>query len=425
MRYFYTLLFYLLLPFILLRLLWRAQKAPAYAKRWAERFGYIKNFPRLDNSIWIHAVSLGEVLAAAPLIKALQKQFPEQAMVVTTLTPTGSERVHAIFNSSVYHVYAPYDLPDAIARFLTHCQPKLLVIIETEIWPNIIHSCAMRKIPLLIANGRLSKQSAQGYQRFASLTQQTLAQVTHLAVQTQAEAERFIGLGMQASRITVTGNIKFDIEIPANVSEQAQQLKQQWGADRPVWIAASTHQSEDEVVLAAFKIIRQQFPQLLLILVPRHPERFNQVASLCLQQGFSITRRSENVMATVTTDIFLGDTLGELLLFYHAADIAFVGGSLVPVGGHNLLEPAAVSIPTLTGPNMFNFLEINRMLQAAGAVFKVTNSQQMAEQILRLLNNPANLTQAGRNALQVIEANRGSLKMHLQLISDIIAKKIG
>lgn len=407
-----------------LRLRWRARKAPAYAERWSERFGYAPQLPPLNNSLWIHAVSLGEVLAATPLIKALQKQYPDKPLVVTTLTPTGSKQVSTAFKETVHHVYAPYDLPAAIRRLLAKIKPELLIIIETEIWPNIIHECAQQQIPVMIANGRLSAQSARGYQRFASLTAATLQKITRLAVQTQAEAERFIQLGMPKNHISVTGNIKFDIEPPKHLAEQAAGLRQQWGANRPVWIAASTHNGEDEEVLAAFQIARQQFPTLLLILVPRHPERFDQVATLCQQQGFTITRRSQHTAATTATDIFLGDTLGELFLFYQAADIAFVGGSLIPVGGHNLLEPAAVGLPSLTGPHMFNFLEINRMLQQAGAAFTINNAAEMAAQLVNLLADPEACRLAGQQGQKVIAANRGSLQKHLEQIADILARKM-
>lgn len=424
MIYLYTLLFYLLLPFILLRLVWRARKAPAYLKRWSERFGFVQHLPKLSQSIWVHAVSLGEVLAATPLVKALQQQYPDKAIIVTTLTPTGSERVEAIFNNSVYHVYAPYDLPALISRFLKRVNPALLIIIETEIWPNIIHQCTQRQIPIIIANGRLSAQSARGYARFRALTAATLRQVTQLAAQTPAEAERFIELGLPAERITITGNIKFDIEIPTALAEKAIALKQQWGSNRPVWIAASTHDGEEEQILTAFKTVKHQFPQLLLVLVPRHPERFNPVATLCQRQGFIITRRSENTSATTATEIYLGDTLGELLMLYQAADLAFVGGSLIPVGGHNLLEPAAIGIPSLTGPHLFNFLEISRLLQAAGAMFPVSDSQSIANQVSVLLTAPQERILAGQRGQTVVAANRGSLQAHLGLISSTMTEKM-
>lgn len=423
MRYLYTLLFYALLPFIFIRLLWRAFRAPAYAKRWAERFGFISQIPKLSSCIWVHAVSLGEVLAATPLIRTLQQQYPDKALVVTTLTPTGSERVKINFKDSVYHVYAPYDLPNAIKRFLDHVNPALLIIIETELWPNIIHYSAGRQLPIVLANGRLSAQSARGYARCRSLTTQTLRYITRLAVQTAPEAERFIALGMPAERIVITGNIKFDIEIPARLAEQAALLKNQWGNERPVWIAASTHTGEDEKVLAAFKLIKQKFPQALLMLVPRHPERFHQAASLCLQQGFHLTRRSGQTAPTPATDIFLGDTLGELLLFYQAADVAFVGGSFVPVGGHNLLEPAAIGIPGLTGPHTFNFLEITRLLIQAGAVFAVATEQELAAEVCRLFANPELRRQAGKQGQAVVAANRGSLQKHLELIAEFLQPK--
>ncbi len=295
---------------------------------------------------------------------------------------------------------------------------------ETEIWPNIIAKCKRHNIPVMIANGRLSQKSADNYGRFARLTASLLQNITHLAVQTKPEAERFIQLGMPESRISITGSIKFDIELPQGILDGAQVLKQQWGEDRPVWIAASTHKGEDELILEAFTAVQQQCPRLLLILVPRHPERFNEVAGLCEKSGLVVTRRSKNVPALPATQVFLGDTLGELLLFYQAADVAFVGGSLVPTGGHNLLEPAAIGIPVLTGKYIFNFLEINHMLQEAGAAFLTPTSDHIASQLIYLFTHPAERIAAGRCGQDVIVKNKGALHKHLQQISYILEKNV-
>lgn len=422
MRYIYTFLFYLILPAILLRLLWRSIKSPDYAKRWAERFGFFAySKPAISRqTIWIHSVSLGETLAAVPLIKTLQKKYPNAAFVVTTMTPTGSRQVHTSLGDSVFHVYAPYDVPDAIHRFLRRIQPSMLIIIETELWPNLIHYSAAQHIPIVLANARLSARSAKGYQRFKRITHPMLNQLSLLMVQSQVEAERFAQLGMPSERIKVTGNMKFDITVSDQQLEQARALCHSWGIDRPVWIAASTHTGEEKIVLAAFKQILGHAPDALLILVPRHPERLQDVLQLCEQAGCQTVLRSTKTPVTQDTSILLVDTIGELLLFYAASDVAFVGGSFVPVGGHNLLEPAVLGIPTLTGPHMFNFAEINQRLQTAQAVFPVTTQEELAQMTLKLLQDPQQRKAAGEKGKQVVLNNRGALQAHIDGISQVL-----
>ena len=353
-RHLYTLLLHLALPLIALRLALRARKAPAYARRIKERFSFALP-PLKPGGIWVHAVSVGESIAAAPMIRALQARYPELPITVTCMTPTGSERIQALFGDSVQHCYLPYDLPWAAARFLDRVRPRLAVVMETELWPNHIHQCARRGIPVALANARLSERSARGYARFGKLTAPMLAELSLIAVQTQAEAQRFLDLGARPDCVEVTGSIKFDLKIDAELLQRAAELRRQWQAEqRPVWIAASTHAGEDEIVLAAHRQLLETRPNALLILVPRHPERFNSVHELCLSDGLTTRRRATGEAVQAGDQVLLGDTMGELLFLYALADIAFVGGSLVANGGHNLLEPAALGKPVLSGPHLFN-----------------------------------------------------------------------
>lgn len=420
MRWLYTCFFYLLLPLILLRLLWRARKAPAYARRWAERFGV---FPRPElkrEVIWLHSVSVGETIAAAPLVRALMSRYPEASIVVTTTTPTGSEQVRKLFGDSVFHVYAPYDLPGSLARFFRRVNPSCLIIMETELWPNTIAFCNKRGIPTILANGRLSRRSASGYRRVAALMKPAFAGLTAAAIQHRNDARRMEALGLPKARSHVTGNIKFDLSIPEPLRAQAAELRQSLAAAGacPVWIAASTHRGEDEIILRAFHAARQHLPSLFLILVPRHPERFDEVARLCEEQRFTLARRSQNEPVTADTQILLGDTMGELLLLFGAADVAFVGGSLVPVGGHNLMEPAAWALPIITGPHLFNFSEASRLLINVQALQVVEDDEEMAQVIMTWGEDVELCAGKGQRALAVAEANRGALDKLLKVIAD-------
>lgn len=427
MRFLYTLFFYLSLPLILLRLRLRARLAPAYAKRWAERFGFIPTVNTNKTVVWLHTVSVGEFLGALPLIRDLQTE-PNLQLVITTTTPTGSERVQASLGDSVVHVYAPYDLPDVLARFLKRIKPQLLLIMETELWPNTLAACAARKIPALLINGRLSQRSARGYQRFSAITRPMLQQLTGAAIQHQDDAARFINLGLPAKAAQVTGNIKFDLTLSDELQLNARQLKQVWSCDgqRIVWLAASTHQGEDEQILAAFKQLRAlpepMAKSLLLVLVPRHPERFEAVGNLCETHGFVVARRSVDDVQ-VTTDIVLGDTMGELLLLFGAGDIAFVGGSLVPNGGHNFIEPAAWQLPLLSGPHLFNFAEVARLLQEAGALVTVASVGDLVAAMTPLINDANERERRGLAARKVADTNRGALARTLAVISQHLPKK--
>ncbi|WP_343348842.1 lipid IV(A) 3-deoxy-D-manno-octulosonic acid transferase [Pseudomonas sediminis] len=410
----YTLLLHLALPLIALRLALRARKAPAYARRINERFSL--GLPTMQpGGIWVHAVSVGESIAAAPMIRALQSHYPELPITVTCMTPTGSERIQAMFGNSVQHCYLPYDLPWAAARFLERVQPCLAVVMETELWPNHIHQCAKRGIPVALANARLSERSARGYARFAKLTAPMLAELSLIAVQTQAEAQRFLTLGARPECVEVTGSIKFDLKIDAELPQRAAELRRQWQAEqRPVWIAASTHAGEDEIVLAAHRQLLTTRPDALLILVPRHPERFNSVHDLCISEGLKTRRRSMGEAVQASDQVLLGDTMGELLFLYALADIAFVGGSLVANGGHNLLEPAALGKPVLSGPHLFNFLEIAAQLRDAGALSEVENAAQLADRIATLLNEPSEMQSMSQAGLSVLKANQGALERLLK-----------
>jgi 3-deoxy-D-manno-octulosonic-acid transferase len=421
-RTLYTALFYLGLPLVAIRLWLRARKAPAYARRIGERFSY--GMPTLQpGGIWVHAVSVGESIAAAPMIRALLQHYPTLPITVTCMTPTGSERIQALFANEprIQHCYLPYDLPCAAARFLDRAQPKLAVIMETELWPNHIHQCAKRGIPVALANGRLSERSARGYGRFSKLTAPMLAEMSLFAVQTEAEAQRFRNLGARAETVEVTGSIKFDLTIDPQLLQRAAELRGQWQAlERPVWIAASTHEGEDEVVLDAHRRLLANHPDALLILVPRHPERFNSVFELCQREGFATVRRSTGANVDAQTSVLLGDTMGELLFLYALADSAFVGGSLVANGGHNLLEPAALAKPVISGPHLFNFLDIAAQLREAGALAEVDDAEGLAVEVQRLFELPRDAQRMADAGLAVMRRNQGALQRLLDGLGRLI-----
>jgi len=419
-RYLYSLLLHLALPLIMLRLLWRGLRASAYRKRIAQRFAL--GLPKFKSGgIWLHAVSLGESIAAAPLVEALLKHYPDTPITLTCMTPTGSARIQALFGQRVQHCYLPYDLPWAARRFIGKVRPRLAILMETELWPNHIHQCARLAIPLVLANGRLSERSARGYARLGGLTRAMLQELSWLAVQTQTEAQRFVALGAPFERVTVTGSIKFDVTPPAASAEQAQAQRQAWQAQsRPVWIAASTHAGEDEIILAAHQQLLQARPNSLLILVPRHPERFASVYQLCQKQGFAVKRRSIGEAVDAQTQVLLGDTLGELLFLYALCDLAFVGGSLIPHGGHNLLEPAALGKPLLSGASRFNFAEIAAQLEQAGALQNVTDAVSLYAALSALWDNPDKAQSMRRAAEAVLKRNQGALERLLDGLHPLI-----
>jgi 3-deoxy-D-manno-octulosonic-acid transferase len=415
-RTLYTLLLYLAVPVIAVRLWLRSRKAPAYAKRIGERFAL--TLPEFKpDGIWLHAVSVGESIAAAPVVKALQQQYPDLPITVTCMTPTGSERIQSMFGDSVQHCYLPYDLPLASKRFLKRLQPRLAIVMETELWPNHINQCARLKIPVVLANGRLSERSARGYGRFPKLVAPMLKQISALAVQSAIEAQRFIELGARAETVKVIGSIKYDQQVAEGLPEQAQTLREQWQASqRPIWIAASTHEGEDALILAAHQQLLRLFPKALLILVPRHPERFESVYALCIEQGMRVQRRSTGALVTAEQQVLLGDTMGELMFLYALADVALVGGSLIKHGGHNMLEPVALAKPTLTGLHYFNFLEIAEQLLEAGGLQTVADSSQLAQAVARLWTSHSHTEKMCRAAQQVLQRNQGALQRLLDII---------
>ncbi|MBG2914114.1 lipid IV(A) 3-deoxy-D-manno-octulosonic acid transferase [Proteus terrae] len=412
----YQVLLYLIQPLIWLRLLLRSRKAPAYRKRWGERYGFCKG-KVVPQGILLHSVSVGETLAAVPLVRALRHHYPDLPITVTTMTPTGSERVRSAFGDDVYHVYLPYDLPGSVNRFLKTVDPKLVIIMETELWPNLISKLHQRKIPLIIANARLSERSAAGYQKLGNFVKTMLQKITLIAAQNQEDGERFIELGLKRSHLHVTGSLKFDISVTPELAARAVALRRQWAAHRPVWIATSTHEGEETIILETHKKLLTQFPQLLLILVPRHPERFPKAEQLTREAGLKYTLRSTDAVPDAQTQVVIGDTMGELMLLYGIADLAFVGGSLVERGGHNPLEAAAHAIPVIMGPHTFNFKNICAKLDQAEGLITVTDSESMATAIASLLNDEDYRRYYGRHAVEVLHENQGALLRLLTLLS--------
>ncbi len=424
-RWLYTVFLYILLPLIMLRLYWRGRLAPAYRQRWRERLGVSAPFsPLPQKPIWLHAVSVGETLAAQPLVAAIQQQWPGRPLLITTMTPTGSERVRAIWGDAVQHVYAPYDYPHAISRFLQAWSPAALVIMETELWPNTLAAAHARGIPVLLANARLSEKSAAGYARAGGLTRSLMQSLSAVAAQDEATASRFRAIGLAADKVSVTGSVKFDLTLPDGLNQQAGELANQWQLHaRPVWVAASTHEGEEAQVLAAHQQLLSTTPNALLILVPRHPERFAAVAELVQKHDLVMARRSLAQPVNEHTTVLLADSMGELLLWLAMADAAFVGGSLVPVGGHNTLEPLVLSVPTLTGPHYMNFQVINDALIQAGALAVVDSPAELADAIVQLLNDQALVGQRRAAAEQVMSANRGSVQRQLALLQRLLESK--
>jgi 3-deoxy-D-manno-octulosonic-acid transferase len=419
MRYLYSAALYALLPFILLRMLLRSRQAPAYRQRLAERFGVFTDDGARQGRpvIWVHAVSVGETLAAAPLIEDLLERYRGHRIVVTTTTPTGSERVQALFGDRVFHVYAPWDLPGAVSRFVSRLQPQLLLIMETELWPNMLHYANKQGCSIVLANARMSSRSAKGYARFTTLVKDMLVKLDAVACQSGDDGERLLSLGLPESALQVTGSIKFDLELDAHSRALANTLAQDWKASaRRILVAASTHPGEDEQVLAAFSQLRKSCDNCLLLIVPRHPERFDEVYQQCERAGYKVVRRSTGDAPGPADDIVIGDTMGELLLLLSLADVAIIGGSLVPHGGHNVLEASAWGVPVVTGPHMFNFAEISELMVAANAMVQLQNPAELAATLSELFNDKARREQMGLAAQQVVADNRGAKKRLLALV---------
>ncbi len=430
----YTFLSYLALPFAFLRLLKKSKITPAYRQRWSERLGHpgFKLGFELNNkkSIWIHTVSLGEAITAYPLISRLLKNFPDHDFIITSMTPTGSEfiqqKIQSLNLTKIKHCYLPYDLPVFIKRFLKQIKPEVLILIETELWPNLLKYAHQNSIKIILANARLSQRSYLNYARFKTLSFTMLNFIDLIMAQTPEDAERFKALGF-TKKLKITASLKFDLSIPDNISEKSQVLKNQIinFKTRPIWIAASTHEGEETYLLDIHRHLLKTNPNTLLILVPRHPERFSKIKKLCEQENFSIQTRSSQEVILPSTQIFLGDSMGELLIYYSLAKIAFVGGSLVPRGGHNLLEPAALKIPVITGPHVFNFQQITETLVQAGGALLISEIPLITQALRDLFQEPERAQKMGELAYQVIQKNKGALDRQHALIKQLIEEKHG
>lgn len=422
-RVIYSVVFYLALPVILIRLLIRSLKAPAYRKRIAERFA-LQSMPQgFDNeklTLWIHAVSVGETAASAPLVAQLQHLYPDAQIVMTTMTPTGSDRVRLLFGESVYHVYVPYDLPGACNRFLDKYQPSLLILMETELWPNLVHSCHQYGVKLLLANARLSEKSAAGYGRFATFTSSLLEKIDKIAAQAAPDAQRFIDLGAKSNQVVVTGSLKFLVDV--NVKEPQAYFAAIGNSARPVLVAASTREGEEEKVLAAFKKCITEIPSLLLVLIPRHPERFAKASRLSEEQGFTTVKRSDGGVVEQSIQVVIGDSMGEMLGYYSVATIAFVGGSLVDTGCQNVLEPAALGIPILVGPSQYNFATICKQLEQAGGLHTVQSEAELADSISMLIADEQARQEMGERGKQLVRENQNALPALMSLVEPLIQK---
>ncbi len=420
MRFVYAIVTYLVMPVYAAYWIARGLGNRSYRDRFGQRFGF--GYPPMPGgSIWIHAVSVGEVQAAVPLVNALAKQFPDRRLLVTTVTPTGAERVQALFGDSVQHCYIPFETPYAVTRFFNSVQPDIALILETEIWPNLYHECGQREIPLILVSARISPKSVDNYRRFLPLFRQTLSYGIVIAAQSASDAERFKRLGAAPERTWITGNIKFDIELPNDLLERGDNFRRDNFEGRPVWVAASTHEREEEQVLYAHEMVRQQFPNALLILVPRHPERFAAVRNLLHKQGLNFVARTDGVPCTADTEVYLGDTMGDVPMFYAAANVAFVGGSLVPIGGHNLLEPAALGRPVVTGPHLFHTQDIADKFATRGASIAVNNAGQLGAAVADLFADEATAIDIGNRGRQIVQQNKGALDRLLKLLQPLLS----
>jgi 3-deoxy-D-manno-octulosonic-acid transferase len=409
----YQLLIRIAAPLVFVATCLRGLRDRSYRERLPERFGFTKL--RLSRPpIWLHAVSVGEVQAATPLIRHLLANSEQRPVLITTTTPTGAARVRSLFGAQLSHAFLPYDTPGSVRRFLQRVQPHCAIIMETELWPNLLSQCVARRIPVVLGSARISSRTAARYQQLRALFARSMPAVW-VGAQTQEDAERLLNLGAVPEHVQVTGNIKFDIEIPDNVPGDGAALRAQWG-DRPVWIAGSTHEGEELQILAAHRLVCARKPDALLVLAPRHPQRFTQVATLLKSEHIASVSHSAQLPVLAQHAVLLLDTLGELTLFYAASDVVFVGGSLVPVGGHNLLEPAALSVPAISGPHTFNAPDIAGKLAERDALRHVYSSEELAEVVLELLDNPEERTRQAARAQAVVQESRGALARLLLMI---------
>ena len=416
----YSLALYALLPVTIYHLVWRGFRHPAYLSRWNERYaryGRTHTVPAQGEVLWVHAVSVGEVAAATGLVNALLKDHPGRRLVVTSITPTGSERIQSLWGDRVEHIYLPYDLPGAVGRFLDRFRPSQALIMETELWPNLLFGCRDRAIPVSIINARLSARSLRGYQMLAPLVSRALRTVTHVCAQSAADAKRFVLLGARAEAVQTTGNLKYDVSM-ANAGSIAtfQEAFGRHAGPRMAWIAASTHPEEELPVTLAHRRLRRRWPDLLLLWAPRHPERFRPVIERLRSAGFRTGTRGEERWPSVEDAAFVIDTLGELQAFFNVADVAFVGGSLQDIGGHNLLEPAAAGVPIITGTHLHNFAEIASQLRQVDAMRVVESGDALADALDALLAEPQARERMGKAGRELVESGRGALARTREVI---------
>lgn len=404
-QFIYSQLIRLALPFILIRLWWQGRKAPALRQDWQHRLGIVPNIS--GPVIWVHAVSVGETIAAGPLVRRLLARNLGATIIMTAMTDTGLAQARKMFGDRVTYAYAPYDTPGGIRRFLERINPRILVILETEIWPNMIRQCRRRRVPVFLINARLSERSARGYERVRGLAGPIMRSISWVAAQAERDAERFRRIGVAASHVEVTGSVKFDVDITDEARAASDTFRRALG-QRPTWIAGSTHAGEDEQLLVAHRGILERHPSALLIIVPRHPDRFDAVATMAEGLGFAVARRSRG-QSPEGAQVYLADTMGELMMMYGASDMAFVGGSLIERGGHNPLEPAAWGIPVFSGPHVFNFETIFERLLADDGVQLVEGAQDLVRDVSRLFSDPKECKAFGERALAVVNKNRGAL----------------
>jgi 3-deoxy-D-manno-octulosonic-acid transferase len=415
-RFIYTLAAVALLPWAALHLLWRARKQPEYLRHWAERFGFFGAADGIDPTrptLWLHAVSVGETRAAQPLLAALRERFPGHRILLTHMTPTGRATSEALFGDSVERIYLPYDTPWAMRAFLRHYRPQFGLIMETELWPNLIAACREAGVPLSLVNARLSERSARRYAKFPALTREALQGLAAVGAQTAADAARLEALG--AMRVTVTGNVKFDIAAPSQQLELGRELRARCG-DRPVWLAASTREGEEALILDARKKVGAD-DTALLVIVPRHPQRFDEVARIVAGHGFALQRRSDNTAVAATTSVLLGDSMGEMFAYYAAADAAFIGGSLLDYGSQNLIEAAACGTPILIGPSTRNFAEAAREAVACGAARAIRDADDLIAQVAAILSDEPSRRRMAEAGRAFAARHRGATARTLELIS--------
>ncbi|MCL4470397.1 MAG: lipid IV(A) 3-deoxy-D-manno-octulosonic acid transferase [Sulfuricella sp.] len=412
----YTLLLYALLPYIVFHLLWRARRQPEYLRHIGERFGFYRGRPDAP-LIWLHAVSVGETRAAVPLVAQLQARYPHHRILLTHMTPTGRETGRQLFGDSVLRCYLPYDFPFAVRRFLDHFKPEIGLLMETEIWFNLVLAGKNAGVPLLLVNARMSEKSARKYGRFKTLSRDSLQALSAIAAQTEADARRLAGLG--ASSVQIAGNLKFDVAVPQSAKALGKSLRERFGTARPVFLAASTREGEELLILQA--ISRIDAPGLLTVIVPRHPQRFGPVAEMLMQHGVRFQRRSDNRPVAPETQVVLGDSMGEMFAYYAACDIAFIGGSLLPLGGQNLIEAAAMGRPILVGPHTFNFGEATELAIQAGAARRVASAGELAQTVDELLKNPETVSAMSNAALAFADKHRGATERLMALINEVLS----